>query len=306
MTSGGPHMAGGHGAMPGITQPRVRDLVGELATVLADAAIPDPAAEARDLVAAVIGASRFWPRSHADATIADPVAERARAVARRRAQGMPFAYAVGRAAFRHLTLRVDERVLIPRQETEELVDIVLRAAPRGIVADVGTGSGAIALSLAAEGHYERVIATDVARDAIDLARENAAMLDTVETAPIEFRAGDLLAPLAGERLDVLVSNPPYIAFDEAVELPSLVRDWEPVHALLSPGHGLDHTRRLVAGAPQLLCAGGLLALEVDSRRALQVAELVASSGAFTGIQVHRDLSGRDRFVVATRAASATR
>lgn len=306
MTAGGAHTAG-HGGAPRLT-PRVGDLAGELSSMLGAAGIVDAAAEARDLIAAVAGESRFWPRVNADAAISDRLADRARAVARRRAQGMPFAYAVGRAAFRHLALRVDERVLIPRQETEELVDIVLRErrVPGGVVADVGTGSGAIAIALAAEGAFDRVIATDVARDAIDLARENAAALDTAGATSVEFRVGDLLAPLAGERLDILVSNPPYIAFDEAVELPPLVRDWEPVHALLSPGHGLDHTRRLVAGAPALLCIGGLLALEVDSRRALQVAELVAASGAFTGIQVYRDLSGRDRFVTATRAALATR
>jgi release factor glutamine methyltransferase len=213
---------------------------------------------------------------------------------------MPFAYAVGRAAFRHLTLSVDEHVLIPRQETEMLVDLVLGRRNGGVAADVGTGSGAIAIALATEGKFDRVVATDIAVDALAVAKKNAAAVAATVTAPIEFRSGDLLAPLAGEQLDVLVSNPPYIAFEEARELPSSVRDWEPGLALFSGGEGLELTRRIVAGAPALLSSGGLLALEVDSRRATQVMASVAASGAFTAVELVQDLMGRDRFVLATR------
>jgi release factor glutamine methyltransferase len=284
--------------------PDVGALVSRIASILADSGVSDAAAEARDLVAAVAGQNRFWPSLHADRAVPSDVAERAHFVAARRASGMPFAYAVGRASFRHLTLHVDERVLIPRQETEVLVDLVLShraATPGGVVADVGTGSGAIALSLAAEGHFDRIIATDVAADALAVARKNAGVLPATATAAVEFRAGDLLAPIGSEQLDVLVSNPPYIAHDEAAELPSSVRDWEPSHALFSSGAGLGLTRRIIAGAPALLCSEGLLALEVDCRRALQVVELAASSGAFSNIQLFQDLMGRDRFVLATRA-----
>lgn len=275
----------------------VGELVDAIAERLRDAGISDAGAEARDLVAAIAGENRFWPRLHAVDRAPGEWAGRAHDAATKRASGMPFAYAVGRAAFRHLSLFVNESVLIPRQETELLVDLVLqRSARRGVVADVGTGSGAIALSLASEGRFERVIATDVAGDAIAVASHNARSLN----ATVEFRTGDLLGPLAGEQLDVLVSNPPYIAFDEASDLPPSVRDWEPSHALFSANHGLDVTRRIVDGAPELLCTGGLLALEVDYRRALQVVELVASCGAFRRVEVCQDLLGRDRFVLATR------
>jgi release factor glutamine methyltransferase len=225
----------------------------------------------------------------------------AQSAAVRRASGMPFAYAVRRAAFRHLTLIVDERVLIPRQETEHLVDLVLRdqPGPGGVAADVGTGSGAIALSLASEGRFDRIIATDIASDALAAAKANAALVPGAATR-VEFRAGELLAPLAGEQLRVLVSNPPYIAYDEAAELPASVRDWEPVPALFSGEQGLSVTRQIIDGAPALLCEGGLLALEVDCRRAHQVTDLVASRGSFTNIQLHQDLMGRDRYVLATR------
>ncbi len=290
----------------GVIAPAVGTLVEQVAAALSDAGIADANAEARDLVAAVSGQGRFWPRLHADDSTSPDVVERAHVAAARRATGMPFAYAVRRAAFRHLALAVDERVLIPRQETEVLVDLVLRHRhePGGVAADVGTGSGAIALALATEGTFERIIATDVDAGAIALTRENAAALPgprpQAQRAEIEFRVGDLLAPLAGERLDVLVSNPPYIAYDEAPGLPRSVRDWEPSHALFSNGQGLDVTRRIIEGAPALLCSGGLIALEVDSRRALQVTELVASSGAFSNVQLYQDLMGRDRFVLATR------
>jgi release factor glutamine methyltransferase len=276
-------------------------LVDSISASLTSAGIPEAAAEARDLIAVVAGKNRFWPRLFADAVVSDEVAEQAWTAARRRGSGMPFAYAVGRAAFRHLTLLVDERVLIPRQETEVLVDLVLDRQAGGTAADVGTGSGAIALALASEGSFDRVIATDVAGDAIAVARGNALAVQRELRCAVDFRTGGLLAPLNGERLDVLVSNPPYIAYDEAHELPSAVRDWEPGHALFSGGHGLDVTKRIIAGAPALLCTGGLLALEVDSRRALQVAECVASSGSFSHVKVRQDLQGRDRFVLASRS-----
>jgi release factor glutamine methyltransferase len=280
----------------------VGELVDQIAVRLSGLSIDNAAAEARDIVAAAAGENRFWPRLHADAELTSQLAARADAIATSRARGMPFAYAVGRAAFRHLTLTVNQSVLIPRQETEVLVDLVLGrfSRPGGTVADVGTGSGAIALALASEGQFERVIGTDISADAISIAHSNAQNLAARLKARMEFRTGDLLLPLAGERLDVLVSNPPYIAFDEASDLPASVRDWEPSHALFSGGHGLNATRRIIEGAPALLSSGGLLALEVDYRRALQVAELVASNGSFRGIEVCPDLVGRDRFVVATR------
>ncbi len=278
----------------------VGSLVDSIAAQLAASGVAEAADEARDLVAAVAGQGRFWPRLHAPESIVLDVAERALAAASRRAIGMPFAYAVGRAAFRHLTLFVNEHVLIPRQETEVLVDLVLQRRRTGIAADIGTGSGAIALALATEGDFERIVATDVSLGALWVARRNAELLQSSLRAAVSFHSGDLLAPLAGERCDVVVSNPPYIAFDEADELPASVRDWEPGHALFSAGSGLEASRRIIGDAPGILSTGGLLALEVDCRRALQVAELVASNGNFGGIEVCQDLAGRDRFVLATR------
>ena len=228
--------------------------------------------------------------------------EEARQAAAARARGAPFAYAVGRAAFRYLTLAVDDRVLIPRQETEVLVDLVLEAEQggRGTLVDVGTGSGAIALALATEGDFERVIATDVSRGALEVAERNAARVRDELRAPVEFLHGSLLAPLAGLRVRALVSNPPYIAFSELEELPASVRDWEPPLALLSGDEGLAVTRSIVRDAPTVLERGGLLALEVDTRRASLVVEALASNGSYQDVAVHLDLTGRERFVLARR------
>ena len=283
----------------------IGELVTTIAPVLAHAGLVDARAEARDLVAALADQPRFWPAVHADDPAEPTLVAAAHAAAGRRARGAPFAYAVGRAAFRHLTLDVDERVLIPRPETEVLVDLVLAWAhrtPGGTVVDVGTGSGAIALALASEGAFARVIATDVSADALEVARQNAMHAAPVLRAAVEFRHGSLLAPVetahAGVR--VVVSNPPYIAFHEAGALPAGVRDWEPALALFAGADGMAVIAALVRDAPTVLEPGGLLALEVDARRAATAAELASADARYADVSVRLDLTGRERFVLATR------
>ena len=277
-------------------------LLSELASDLDGAGVALARDEARDIVAAVLDVPRFWPSANTGTLVDATAVEEARQAAAARARGAPFAYAVGRAAFRYLTLAVDDRVLIPRQETEVLVDLVLEAEQggRGTLVDVGTGSGAIALALATEGNFERVIGTDVSRAALDVAERNAAFVRDDLRAPVEFLHGSLLAPLAGLRVRALVSNPPYIAFAEIEELPASVRDWEPPLALLSADEGMATTRVIVRDAPSVLESGGLLALEVDTRRASLVAEALASNGSYRDVAVHLDLTGRERFVLARR------
>jgi release factor glutamine methyltransferase len=277
-------------------------LLTELAAGLESAGVTLPRDEARDIVAAVLDVPRFWPSTNKGALVDATAVDEARKAAVARARGAPFAYAVGRAAFRHLTLAVDERVLIPRQETELLIDLVLGAEKggRGTVIDIGTGSGAIALALATESDFDRVIATDVSRDALEVAESNAAFLRDELRAPVELVHGSLLAPVAGISAAAIVSNPPYIAFAELEELPPSVRDWEPPLALLSGDGGLSATRAIIRDAVPNLVRGGLLALEVDTRRASLVAEAVATNGAYRDVAVHLDLTGRERFVLARR------
>jgi len=281
----------------------VRAVLAQVARALSEAGVRAADSQAREIVAALLDVGRHWTALHGDDRADDMLLARALHAARRLARGMPFQYAVNRAAFRRLTLQVDPRVLIPRPETELLVELVLEVtagARGGVAVDVGTGSGAIALALAQEGTFERVIGTDISTDALVVAAENAGALAGALRAPVEFRQGSLLRPVADVRARAIVSNPPYIAFDEAAALPPSVRDWEPVTALLSAEQGLADTRALVRSAAARLEGGGLLALEVDARRASLVAEMVSADAAFLDVSVRFDLTGRERFVLARR------
>ena len=278
-------------------------LTSEMARLLAPAFGHEAENEARELLAALHDMPRHWALLERGTVMSTEAWARALSAAARRARGAPLQYAAGRAAFRHLTLDVDERVLIPRPETEQLVEIVLdltRETPGGVAVDVGTGSGAIALALASEGAFDQVIATDLSLDALDVARGNVRRCASALRAAVSLRHGSLLGPVSEHGLRAVVSNPPYIAFDEAASLPASVRDWEPAVALYSGADGMAATRRLVREAAAVLADDGLLAIEVDARRAGVAAELVATAGAYDDVRVLLDLTGRERFVVARR------
>lgn len=280
----------------------------ELASSLRLAGITDPRRVATDIIAALLEVPRSWPVMNREESLDASVVARARNAANKLAKGAPFAYAVGKAAFRHLNLSVDERVLIPRAETEVLVGEIIErleaAEPHretwGLAVDIGTGSGAIALSLATEGRFDRVIGTDASLDALAVARANAAMAADALRAKVDFRHGSLLTPVKGLKASVLVSNPPYIAYSEAEVLPGSVRDWEPPFALFSGREGMSATAGIVRDGAQHLVSGGLLALEVDERRASLVAEMIMRQGSYANVGVRLDLTGRERFVFATR------
>jgi release factor glutamine methyltransferase len=209
--------------------------------------------------------------------------------------GAPFPYATGRTGFRSLDLKIDPRALIPRPETEGLVDLALRHAHGGVAADIGTGCGCIALALATEGSFDRVIAVERSTAAAALARENVAGVQP--RTPVEIREGDLLQPLAGERCRVIVSNPPYLTEAEYEALAPSVRQFEPREALVSGGDGLAATRALFAGAAALLEPAGVLVLEIDERRAEAVRAL-AHEYRWARIGIHEDLFGRPRYALA--------
>ena len=263
----------------------------------------DAVRDARDLLGMIHDRPRHWASLSAGDPVDDVAWARGIAAAQMRAAGAPSQYAAGRASFRHLTLCVDERVLIPRPETEQLVEIVLDLtsdARGGVAVDVGTGSGAIALSLGSEGNFDTVIGTDLSLDALTVARMNAASCASALTARVELRHGSLLGPVRERDVRAVVSNPPYIAYEEAGSLPAMVRDWEPAVALFSGAEGMACTAQLVREAADVLAPAGVLAMEVDARRASVVAGLVSSHGAFGAVQVLLDLTGRERFVVARR------
>ena len=226
-----------------------------------------------------------------------------KAVEQRQA-GVPFAYVVGHIGFRTLDLRIDPRALIPRPETEGLVEHVLRETGngKGWVADIGTGSGCIALALAVEGDFEKVVAVERSPAAAALARENVERI--APKTPVEIREGNLLGPLVdkGERgaYRAIVANPPYLTEREFAELDPSVREFEPREALVSGNTGLDATRALFAGAGMLLERGGLLALEIDERRA----EAVRALGRDYGweVAIHSDVYGYSRYALSLKEA----
>ena len=219
-----------------------------------------------------------------------------RELLRRRGGGEPVAHLVGEREFYGRPFRVTAAVLVPRPETELLVERVLawaraRPAPPRIV-DVGTGSGCIAVTLACELPGAELVATDVSAAAVEVASANAARHGVAAT--VETVTGSWAQPLRGwAGFDAVVSNPPYVTSGELAGLPRDVRDFEPALALDGGGDGLEAYRALVAEVVPLVRPGGLVALEVDPRRAAAVAALLPGA-----VGIHRDLAGRDRVVEA--------
>ncbi|HTN81943.1 MAG TPA: peptide chain release factor N(5)-glutamine methyltransferase [Acidimicrobiales bacterium] len=223
----------------------------------------------------------------------------------RRAAGEPLQYVLGSWGFRELDLWVDGRVLIPRPETEQVVEHALRVAREMLeavrvvrVVDLGTGSGAIALSIAAElplGRVE-VWATDASEDALAVARANLAGIGRSGSA-VRLVAGDWYAALPAGPFHLIVSNPPYVADDEA--LPPEVAEWEPQSALYAGPTGLEAIEHIVAHAPAWLAPGGALVVEIGETQGEAVLALATAAG-FKDAAIHQDLAGRDRILVATR------
>jgi release factor glutamine methyltransferase len=214
----------------------------------------------------------------------------------RRAGGEPLPHVIGRSGFRHLSLASDARALIPRPETEGLVELLLQRVRAGRVADIGTGSGCIALSLALEGAYDQVTAVDRSAEALGLARVNR----DLTSARVSLVQADLCAPLGPGSLDALISNPPYLTVDEYSSLETSVRDWEPAMALVSGEDGMAATMRLLDEGREVVRPGGWLALEVDCSRAA-VAAGQASAFGWIEVAVHMDLFGRERYLLAQRS-----
>jgi len=227
----------------------------------------------------------------------------------RRMRGEPLQYVLGSWGFRYLDLLVDSRVLIPRPETESVVEFALAeldamrptAAGRSLVAvDLGTGSGAIGLSLAFERERVDVWLTDVSDAALAVARANLAGLGRAGTRVTIAAAGEWFAALPEDlrgSIDLIVSTPPYVA--DGDELPAVVRDWEPASALFAGADGLDDLRVIVAEAPGWLSPVGSLVVELAPTQAREFAALARHAG-FDGVEIRQDLAGRDRTVICRR------
>jgi release factor glutamine methyltransferase len=273
-------------------------LLAEAAATLAAAGVESPEWDAERLLRHVLGWDRASLLASPDRVVAEPEAGRLRALLRRRAAREPLQYILGTAAFWKHEFLVTPAVLIPRPETERLVETALelvKGVAEPVIVDVGTGSGCIALSIAAERVDAEVHATDVSGPALDVARENARRLGL--EGRVAFHEGHLLEPLAGleGRVHLVVSNPPYVDPAEREGLLPEVRDHEPERALFPPGDVLSVYRRLVPASARALRAGGALAVEIAPALAGDVARLFTEAG-FTGATVCPDLASLPRVV----------
>jgi release factor glutamine methyltransferase len=276
--------------------------LGAATRALAGVGSADPRREALRLGAIVAGVTPGALWLDRERSLDPALEERWARVVAARAGGAPVAYATGRVSFRTLDLACDPRALIPRPETEGLIDLVLRGTGErgrgkgGLAADLGTGTGCLALALAVEGDFDRVVAVERDPAAAALARENVTRV--APPVPVVVREGDWLGPLGDARYRVILANPPYLTLDEWDALDPGVRDWEPRGALASGPDGLDATRTILAGAARRLAPGGVLALEIDERRADAVRELAGALG-WRRVAIHDDLFGRPRYAVAS-------
>jgi release factor glutamine methyltransferase len=262
---------------------------------LAAAGVPEPRADAEVLVAHALGTTRTGLVVAARRPLPPRAAVVLEELLARRAAREPLSYVVGGREFWSLTLSVDRRVLVPRPETELVVETALRLAPGAQrILDVGTGSGAVAVALARELPAARVWASDVDGAALAVARDNLARL-----APgVALVRGDLVAPFGDCAFDLVVSNPPYVADAELAGLEPEVRDHEPRVALAAGTDGLAALGRLIAEAPRVLAAGGWLVLEMGAGQAAAVRSIVEETGRYAGVEEVRDHAGIARVLAA--------
>jgi release factor glutamine methyltransferase len=276
----------------------VLEVVRRTAEFLSGKGVESARLNAELIVGHALGLPRMQLYLQFERPLAESELERIRPLVRRRGQREPLQYVVGEVEFGGLRLKADRRALIPRPETEFLVETLVGRFPDppARVLDLGTGSGAIALSLAAAWPSAAVTAVDVSPDALSLAEENAA------SAGLAGRVGWLRsdwfsAVPAGSRFDLIVANPPYLTDEEVARAEPEVRDFEPRSALAAPDGGAAAWRSIVASAPGFLAPGGMLALETGiGHRAAAIG--AASEAGLVRAEGLPDLTGRDRFVLA--------
>lgn len=295
-------MRAGVPATPDKTLRQLRRLSREM---LGQAGIEHPEREVVWLLESALGSSHLALLLEGEAPVAPDRWERALALVRRRASREPVQYLLGTQEFCGRDFAVSPAVLIPRPETETVVEAVLDRCPADghvIMADVGTGSGCIGISLALALPRALVHATDRSEAALVVARDNAARHGVHDR--MRFLLGDLAAPLLEDglegRLNVVVANPPYIPESALAALQPEVRDFEPWLALSGGPDGLTLHRGLVAAAPRLLAPGGVLVLEVGIGQAPALRALAEASGAFSSVWTRRDRLGIERVVCGER------
>lgn len=274
--------------------PTVRAVIDDAAAALATVS-RSPRLDAEVLLAEALGKSRTWLLTWPDKVVDEAAATCMANLVKRRQSREPVAYILGRKAFYDLDLRVTRDVLIPRPETEILVEEALRwlaHRPDARVLDLCTGSGAIAVALARHAPCARVTATDISPAALRVARENA---ERNGVRGIAWQVGDLYDAVRGKHFDLVVANPPYVSAQEYAVLEPNVREYEPVGALLADERGLAVLRRLCEGAAEVLSPAGALGVEIGAGQGDAVKRLMQDNG-FSAARVVPDLAGHDRVV----------
>ncbi len=271
-------------------------------TYFGDKGIDSPKTTAELLLADVLSCKRLDLYYRYEQPLLPDELARYKDVVKRRVKHEPTQYILGEWEFWSLPLQVDQRVLIPRPETEVLVEEVLKAVQEGDVPahgsflDLCTGSGAIACALATECPEASLHATDLSTDALEVAQINVTQLKLEER--ITLYQGDLFEPLPEQRYDVIASNPPYVTCAELAELQPEVRQYEPHLALDGGEDGLDLIRRLLIDLPTRLAPGGVLAIEIGAKQGPAVRALAEQTNLFASIEVLKDFSRRDRILFA--------
>jgi release factor glutamine methyltransferase len=280
--------------MPAVTSGRVGEALEAARDAFEAAGVDTPRLDAEVLLAEATGVDRTRLVAEPDGSVDAPAARRFGAMVRRRVRREPVAYIVGRKGFRRLDLAVDSRALIPRPETELLVEIALELAPDSVL-DVGTGSGAVALAIADELPEAEVVATDTSEDALQLARENAERLGLAHR--VAFERGTVPPE---RRFDLIVANLPYVREDELASLQPEITKFEPRQAVVAGGDGLETVAVVAAASSAALTDGGAIALEVGAGQAGQAAELLLDLG-FLQVEGRQDLAGIPRVVLGRMA-----
>jgi release factor glutamine methyltransferase len=273
------------------------DIIRKSTEFLAGKGVESPRLQSELLVGHALGLQRMQLYVQFERLLTEPELEVIRPLLRRRAQGEPLQYITGWTEFHGLRLKVDRRALIPRPETELLVERLIESAanPPAAILDLGTGTGAIALALARQYPGASVVAVDQSEPALELARENAGQTGLADR--VQFIRSDWFAAVpAGSTFDLIVSNPPYLSAEETAATALEVRNFEPVSALTSGGpDGAQDLERIIAGARAFLAPGGRLALETGISQHASLIEQARTAG-FGATESLRDLTGRDRFV----------
>lgn len=277
----------------------VLEIIKRTSEFLAGKGIESPRLNAELLIGHALARKRMQLYLEFERPLAEAELEKIRPLVRRRAQHEPLQYIVGETEFHGLKLKVDRRALIPRPETEQLIELVLEKCPQppARILDLGTGSGAIALALAKQFPAAAVVATDLSPEAVALAAENALAHALQER--VTFIESNWFAALPAGEFDLIVSNPPYLTAEETAETALEVRGFEPSGALTAADEGAADLERIIAGAPAFLGRGGVLALETGIHQHPRLLKALGDAG-FSQAESKRDLTGRDRFVVAIR------